>query len=91
MNGWWGGHMDGWDGTGANGMGVGGMVLAGLLLVALVGTVVWLLLRRPRLPQGGPDVFRGSGAREMLDERFARGEIDEAEYRWRLGVLAERP
>ncbi|HXF73666.1 MAG TPA: SHOCT domain-containing protein [Actinomycetota bacterium] len=54
-----------------------------LLWLAFLGLVVGgvvLLLRRPE--EGGrPD------ARRILDERFARGEIDEEEYRRRLEVL----
>ncbi|WP_345475454.1 SHOCT domain-containing protein [Actinoallomurus oryzae] len=31
--------------------------------------------------------WRGGGAERVLAERYARGEIDEEEYRERLGVL----
>ena len=37
----------------------------------------------------GQDMGR-SRAREILDERYARGEIDTSEYQERLRVLGER-
>ena len=44
--------------------------------------------RRQYWAEGGWGPQRGvSGARGVLAERFARGEIDEAEYRARLEVL----
>jgi putative membrane protein len=44
--------------------------------------------RRQYWSEGGWGPQRGaSGARGVLAERFARGEIDEAEYRARLEVL----
>ncbi|KAA5838127.1 SHOCT domain-containing protein [Saccharopolyspora hirsuta] len=53
-----------------------------LLIVALVGVVVWSAVRgRPRRQSA---VER---AREILAERYARGEISSEEYRERLGGL----
>jgi putative membrane protein len=53
-----------------------------LFWAALIGGVVWLILRRRN---------RGSGpldrAREILAERFARGELTGDEYRARLDEL----
>ena len=74
----------GWDMH--DGLGWGGwvfMVIAFLLLVALVVAVVIALLRMAATgPRRGPG-SRRSRAEEVLDERFARGEIDEEEYRRR--------
>lgn len=56
------------------------LVVAGLVLAA-VGAVWWARSRRTN-SAGGPD-----DARRILDERFARGEIDEAEYRRRRAEL----
>lgn len=79
---------------GMNGWGWGGwllMVLLGLLLLALIIGIVVLVARSaaPPPPAAGPD--RGSGAaspaEHLLDERFARGEIDEEEYLRRRSVL----
>lgn len=56
-----------------------------LIWVAVIVTVFWLFGRRWR---GGwrDDGGFGAGAR-VLAERFARGEITEAEYNERLGQL----
>ncbi|MCL1869029.1 MAG: SHOCT domain-containing protein [Promicromonosporaceae bacterium] len=54
-------------------------------------TVIFLLVRRGRRmwAAGGPPWARGTGPDpvSVLGERYARGEIDEAEYRRRLAVL----
>ncbi|PFG41065.1 putative membrane protein [Georgenia soli] len=69
-----------------------------ILLLLLVGVVVLVvLLVRGQPGGGGPhgqdmrgqDVGR-SRARAILDERYARGEIDTTEYQERLRVLGER-
>jgi len=69
----------------------------GLLWVALIVTVIVLLVRRGgrRGPwghgwQGGPWAWQSPAARSaetILAERFAKGDIDEKEYRARLEVL----
>lgn len=73
MNGWMFGWMWVWP----------LLVLAGLLLLGY-GVV--------RLAQGwspGPgNAGRGSSAQQILDERFARGEIDEDDYRRRRAQLS---
>jgi len=56
-----------------------------LLWLAVIATIVWLVTRR-RWRGGGPP----SGpdrARDILAERFARGEIAGEEYRERLQQL----
>ena len=68
------GMMSGWGGWGWGLHGVVSLVLMGLAIAALVALVRYLW-------QGG----RGSGgdsssARRVLDERYARGEIDRTEY-----------
>lgn len=59
----------------------------GLLLVA--GIVAFVLTRRRRLigcrPAGG-----SAAAQRILDERYARGEMDAEEYRVRSTTLAEQ-
>jgi putative membrane protein len=58
-------------------MGIGWLVfLAALVIVAVV------LLRHYQVGQA-----RRSSAQDVLDERFARGEIDEQEYHSRLEEL----
>ncbi len=74
------------------GMSWGGFVLMGLLLLILVGLavglVVWLVTRPDAAP---PPAATSTGsvspARAILDERFARGDIDEDEYRRRRVML----
>jgi putative membrane protein len=54
-----------------------------ILWVAIIVGVVWFLSRRWRRPEdGGFD-----RAREILAERFARGELTHDEYRERLAQL----
>ncbi len=75
-DGWWG-HMDGWGG--------GWMWLWGtpmmLSWVAIIAAAVWLVTR-------SRDGVRPSSARELLDERYARGELTTEQYRERLDHLA---
>jgi putative membrane protein len=52
-----------------------------LLWAVLIGTAVWLILRRR--DRGGPL----DPARAVLAERFAKGELSAEEYRTRLDEL----
>lgn len=59
---------------------VAGLVIIGYVAVRLVPG------RQPPSPTGaGPR--SGSAARRILDERYARGEIDEEDYRRRRDLL----
>lgn len=74
----------------SNGMGWGGWLLMSLTTVGFWALVVFgivALFRGTREggAPGGPS--RDSGAEHILDERFARGEIDAEEYRRRMQVL----
>ncbi|AOT04654.1 SHOCT domain-containing protein [Arthrobacter sp. U41] len=82
-----------------SGMGWTGMfwllLIVGVLLLAGLG--IWFLSagRRRGGPTGSPD-GRGAGPaggggtpREILDERFARGELSAEEYRERLKILGD--
>jgi putative membrane protein len=78
--------MMGWyqDGTGGGGWVV--MILAMVVFWALVVFAVVAIFRGTR------DVGTGTGnarrdPKEILEERFARGEIDVDEYRARMDVL----
>lgn len=70
------GHMSGW--------GVGWMWLwIVFLCVAIIAGAVWLITR-------GRDATTGatsSRARDILDERYARGELSTEEYRERVDQL----
>jgi len=73
----------GWYG---NGMGFGAWMFMGAFWVVLLGLlvllVVWLLptARRPGAGTGGGAPAGGEAPEEILDRRFARGEIDEPAY-----------
>ena len=71
-------HRGGFGGHGGRGIGF----IVFLLLVALVITAVVLVVRHYR---SGPQAARG--AESLLAERFARGEIDEAEFQRRRDAL----
>ena len=72
---WYGDHM-GWWWV----MGVGWLVFLGVLVV-----VGYFLVRHLTVVERSRS--RGITAEDVLDERFARGEIDEVEYRRRRDVL----
>ena len=74
---WNDGHMSGW---GYGFMGVGMALFWGLLIFGIV-----VLLRYTGGGRGQPPA--PDSAERILAERFARGEIDEQEYRQRLDVL----
>jgi putative membrane protein len=56
-----------------------------VMLWGAIVVLVWLIARAIRPDAGG--AARPRDPKEILQERFARGEIDEAEYRSRLNVL----
>jgi putative membrane protein len=66
-------HRDGW------------WPLWPLLWLAVLVGVVWFLSRQWRKPHGG-GLDR---AKEILAERFARGELSSEEYRQRLAELSD--
>lgn len=87
-------------GYGYHGMMVGGWVLGIFLMIAfwalVIMAIIWLVrsIRRGN----GPQRFRGqegshrlpyqaASAEAILAERFARGEVNEDEYRARLAAL----
>jgi len=56
------------------------MVVSWVAVVVVVWAIVWAITP-------GRSAERRRDPKEILQERFARGEIDEAEYRSRLNVL----
>lgn len=71
----------------------GSMAWGWLFLALIIVGVVFLVLALVRGWSGGRDAQRPTGrsrAREVLDERFARGEIDTTEYEDRVQRLGER-
>ena len=90
----WGGNGWMWNGGYGGGWGWGWIVTAVVLVVlfALVITATVLAIRY--VPGGGGHRGPGSpqqarGAEGVLGERFARGEVDEDEYRRRMTALQE--
>ena len=82
-----GGRMDWDDGT------PWGMVIAMIVLAVLVvGLIVWAIVfasRKSAAPAAAVPAAPASGpsARELLDQRYARGEIDTADYEERRSKL----
>jgi len=80
---------------GSNGWGWGGWILMTVVMVlfwAAVITAVVLAIRYVASPRGtaaGPPSSWQPRAQDLLSERFARGEIDDDEYRQRLALLRE--
>ena len=77
-HGW--GHMGTWGG--------GGMWLWGTLMmfssVVIIAGAIWLVSRG----RNGTAGTTSSRARDILDERYARGELSTEEYRERLDQLS---
>lgn len=70
------------------GMGTAGWIFMALFWIVLVGLVVWAaVVLLPGNRAGGPG--RTESPREILDRRFARGEIDVEQYRMARAELAE--
>ncbi len=79
-----------WNNGMGYGMGWGGWVLMAGLMVAFWGLVVFgamALFRTGRNPSYDTDATSRQSADKILDERFARGEIDAEEYRIRRDQL----
>ncbi|HHC07703.1 MAG TPA: SHOCT domain-containing protein [Actinobacteria bacterium] len=67
-------------------MGFGGLWML-LIVVGIVLLVIWAA--RGVAEGGGSGASSPKRALEILDERFARGEIDEEEYRTRRRLLEQ--
>jgi len=76
-----------------NGMGAWGYVLMALNMVVFWGLLIGGIALLVRYLRGGreqPPPSATTDPEHVLGERFARGEIDEDEYRNRLQVLTGR-
>lgn len=77
-------------GFGWNGMGWGGWLGMGLFWLVVVGLLVWTVTRLLPADRGEQ---RGRGtdtSQDLLDRRFAAGEIDTDEYERRRAVLRQQ-
>lgn len=87
----YGNYMDRGDHGWPWGLGIAMIVLAVLVLGVIVWAVVYLGRRgtaTPTPPPAGQAPAPGvPSAREILDQRYARGEIDSAEYEERRSKL----
>lgn len=79
--------MMGWYGSG---MGFAGWFFMGLFWLVLLGVIIWAVVRllptRQQTP-GGPSM--AETPEEILDRRFARGEIDLENYQAQRQALAQ--
>jgi putative membrane protein len=76
--------MMGWYG---NGMGYGVWMFMGLFWLVLIGAIVWLVVRL--LPARAPGAPQRETPEEILDKRFARGELDLETYQAQRTALAQ--
>ena len=69
--------------------GMGGWMMAasGFLLLLIVGLAVVAVVAVLRPSRGAAGGSSRPSAKELLDQRYARGEIDDDEYYRRLSVL----
>jgi putative membrane protein len=70
-----------------HGWGGGPWFLIPLFWIAVVVLIIWLFRRGPWRRYGRPYHQRQQSAAEVLEHRFARGEIDDDEYRRRRSTL----
>jgi putative membrane protein len=79
----------GYDGGGAWMWVFGGLMMVGVLV--LIGLAVWAVIagthRGPTAVEASPADIGGRRTRQVLDERYARGEMDSEEYTERLHTL----
>jgi putative membrane protein len=80
--------MMGWYG---GGMGAGAWMFMGLFWLALLGLIIWAVVRLLPGRDGGSG-HRGSGTaaetpEEILDRRFAHGEVDLETYQAQRAAL----
>ncbi len=79
---WYGHSLSGWGWFAMS----AGMIVFWVVIIAAVVVVVRALGRSPENPRPPASPARPT-PEQVLAERFARGEIDEEEYRRRLTVL----
>ncbi len=88
-------YGNGWGNCWSSGWGWGGIVMSVLMVVLVVAVIVAIIFAVRYLSgsgslhhRGGPG-SEGMRAEDQLADRFARGEIDEEEFRRRMTLLRE--
>ncbi|MEU1430148.1 SHOCT domain-containing protein [Nocardia sp. NPDC005746] len=76
-----------WNDHDLSGWGYAGMGVGMLIFWALVIGGIVLAIRFAVPDRGGAPRYESPSPQELLAQRFARGEIDEAEYTSRLTAL----
>jgi putative membrane protein len=76
----WGMMGDGWGMMGGWGGGAFSMIFWALVLVALVAGVIWFVRSSSSAGAGRSQLPRRSSGLDILEERYARGEINRDEY-----------
>lgn len=82
---WYDHNMGGW---GYAGMGIGMVLFWALLIVGIVALIRFSTGDQSR-PMPAPPPLPPPSPEQVLADRFARGEISQAEYRDRLAVLSD--
>lgn len=77
-------------GFGWNGMGWGGWLGMGVFWLVVVGLLVWTVTRLLPADRGEPRGRPADSAQDLLDRRFAAGEIDIDEYERRRAALRQQ-
>jgi putative membrane protein len=69
------------------GMMGGAMLLTGLLFLGLLAVGIWLIVRAATGSTSGGRSGERSSALAILEERYARGEVDDEEFHRRRRLL----
>jgi len=74
---------------GGGGIGWGGWIVMVAMMAVFWGAVAWVIvtLIRQNGARSQPQATSAPDAMRLLDDRFARGEIDEDDYKRRRDVL----
>jgi len=83
----WYDHDMGW--WGYAGMGIGMVLFWALIIVGIVALLRFGTADRQSRPSAPPPSAPPPSPEQVLAERFARGEINETEYRERVAVLRD--
>jgi putative membrane protein len=77
-------------GMGYLGWSFGALIAVGVVILVVVAIRLAIRHRSPvnsTTPDASTSLVAGSGPKQILDERYARGELTTAEYRERLSAL----